>query len=348
MRRGLMLLVVLGGCAGEAAKEAAVPEGAHPKEPAERLTAEPADDAPLSISAARLVPPADASAEVAFLASGTIRSVHVRVGDRVPADAPLVTVASPSLARLAAQWRSAVSQVRIARRRLKRLEALAAEDIASKDDLQARRAEIARLSGRIVEARGELLAHGVPQTAFDGLHRRGTLTLRAPVAGIVRRLNADVGERVGDATQPLAELVGEGRPRVEALLADPPMRGVERRFESSDGALYPVRSEPIATVPDPDTGSWRTWFELEGDIVVRGPRVGKLLTFSRPGQAVEIAPRALGLDAGEHFVVRKRDGAWERVPVRLLHLGKARAVVEGPLDPGDQVLASPRSVPPED
>lgn len=291
---------------------------------------------------ARLVATATASAEVSFLASGTVRRVFTRPGDTVEQGAKLVEIASPELAAAAGEWRSLTETLKIAQRRLDRLEALAAERIASEDELQARRADIARLRGRRREVQGRLLAHGVTRDVFDEIYRSGGVVVSSPVTGIVRRLDLRLGQAVRPEGPPLAVVIGAGQPRVEAMLESRPSPGLAYVFIASDGERLRV-GRSLGSLPDPDTGTWTTWFALADDVSLVGERVGELEGSAEGPDVFTVPADALGSDERGAYLLRAKDDAFQRVPVTVLHLDDEVAVVRAELSTGDRVARDPRA-----
>jgi hypothetical protein len=300
----------------------------------------PADGRPVVEAPARLVPTATATAEVTFLAAGTVRRVWVRPGDRVQRSDALIEIASPTLATAAAEWRGAVDRLGLLDQRLERLSALAAERIATQDDLQKLREERAGLMAERRRRQGELLAHGVARENFDRLHRTGTVRLTSPITGIVRRLPVRLGQAVGPGS-PVAAIVGEGTPRVEATLDGPPSDGLTYAFVSATGQRWMLRAPPIGALADPDTGTWTVWFAVQGAPRVAGARVGVLHAAPAGSRAYVVPLSAIGRDP-EPFVLRRGDdGVPERVAAEVLHLGRDEVVIRAPLEAGARIVADP-------
>lgn len=338
-------LVLAGGAL--ACSEPSPPEQAVPGQP-DRATAYVAvragDASPVLRAPARLVASATSAADVSFLAMGGVTGVFVQVGDTVERGATLFEVASPELAQEAGEWRSTVDALEIAEERLARLETLAAERIASEDQLQARREEIVRLRGRQRQLQGMLLAHGVARGHFDAVHRSGRVRIESPIDGLVRRVDVRLGQAIRADGPPLAQIVGTGRPRVEATLADRPSPELTYAFVASDGTRLPVRSHPIGSLVDPDTGTWTTWFELPAAVALQGERVGELLGRATGPDVFAVPAKALGRsDRGAYVVRAGEDELPERVPVDVLYLDAHSAIVRGALSDSDRVALDPRA-----
>jgi len=338
----LMIFAGAASCEDAEPPERAVPEA---ESSSTRWTkVESGQDHGVVQAPARLVATATSSAEVTFLAAGVVRRVFVRPGDAVEAGAPLLEIASPSLAEAAGEWRSAVETLEIAEDRLERLVALAEERIASRDDLQARREDVARLRGRRRQLQAMLRAHGVEPKQFDAVHRSGSLVIESPVDGTVTDLTVRLGQAVGADRGPLATVVGAGRPRVEALMQSEPGEGLRYVFAASTGERYAVRTPPVGSVSDSETGTWTTWFELAEDVRIVGERVGELVGSAEGDDVFTIAVEALGRSAEGAFVARdggERTAA--RVEVEVLHQDDHVAVIRGDLSAGERVALDPRA-----
>ena len=293
---------------------------------------------------ARLIPTATSSADLTFLSMGVVRQVFVQSGDAVERGDPILEIASPTLAEAAGEWRSAVDTLDIAEDRLARMEALAEERLASQDELQARHEDIARLRGRKRKMQAILLAHGMDRRDFDRIHLNGSSILASPIAGTVTKLKVRLGQNVGPDRSPLAQVVGAGRPRVEALLQDRATDALDYAFEATDGARFAVRSPPLGAVSDPPTGTWTTWFALAEEVELVGERVGELIGATRGADAFTIPIEALGRGEEGAFLARRtRENEVERLPAEVLHQDDEVAVVRAALTPSDEVALDPRA-----
>lgn len=341
---GLFIALTTTGCEQSAAPERAL---AGPSKANLRFVAVRPGQAQTVLRApARLVATASSSAELTFLAAGVVRRISVRIGDLVRAGDPLLEIASPALAEAAGEWRSSVDALEFAEERLRRLEQLVEERIASEDELQARREDIAQLRGRQRQLRAMLRAHGVEPKRFDALLRNGGVELPSPVDGVVRHLHVRLGQAVGPDRGPLATVVGESRPRVEAMLQRRPSRGLDYAFVAADGTRHRVASPSVGSISDPRTGTWTSWFEVAGEVRIVGDRVGELLGMARGNDVFTVPVEALGRDEDGSFVARRQEtGAPERVEVEVLDQDDDRAVVRAELSASDEVAVEPRARP---
>ncbi len=131
---------------------------------------------------------------------GIVRDVHVVLGDRVTAGAPLVTLASATVGEAQSEARQAWSALELARRTWERAERLHERGIgARKDYLEAQQAlAAAGIRDETSRARLRQLGLGVSDTAAAGADGLGRLVLRAPQAGTVLTLHAVPGEVAAD------------------------------------------------------------------------------------------------------------------------------------------------------
>jgi RND family efflux transporter MFP subunit len=125
-------------------------------------------------------------AAVGVPSQGRITQVLVATGQRVSAGQPLV-VLDPSV--FAAARQSAAAAVSAAERSAERTQRLVAEGIAPRKDAEQAAAELARTRADLV-----------------GAERQAQLaTVRAPISGVVTRVNATLGG-TADPAQPLVEI----------------------------------------------------------------------------------------------------------------------------------------------
>lgn len=145
------------------------------------------------------------SSEVA----GQVETLHVELGDRVEAGAPLVTL-DAELARIALQaaraaTREARAALEDARRRLAEAERLSAELTIAETELRARRAEV-EMDAATVEVRE---AGERREAALLARH-----TLQAPFSGVVSQRMTQAGEWLAPGA-PVVELTATAPLRID-------------------------------------------------------------------------------------------------------------------------------------
>jgi membrane fusion protein, heavy metal efflux system len=146
-------------------------------------------------------------------AQGIVRAVLVSAGSIVRQGQALVTIQSPAVAQWRADAASARQRLQLARTTYRREKMLWDERISARQDLDAaatamREAEIAAQA-----AAQHLLALGIGQ----GSGVSGSVTVRAPIAGVVVEKPAVAGQAV-DVSKPLLTIADLSRVWVEAAV----------------------------------------------------------------------------------------------------------------------------------
>lgn len=186
-----------------------------------------ADVDPLSLRLpARLEFRDGAVSEVGATMAGRVASVRVRSGDRVKAGDPLVVVTSPDAASARTGLATAEAALREARAALDRQQRMFDEGVGvARERLEA---EI-----RLTEAEAE--AKRARATAnFIGDGDGATITLRAPIAGVVLAVRATPGAAVAPGGEGLVEV---GDPASLWVVADVPERELSLVAEGGRATL---------------------------------------------------------------------------------------------------------------
>lgn len=162
---------------------------------------------------AQVVVDAERSVALAAPAAGIVRSVLVAQGAAVRQGQALVTLQSPAAAQWRADAASARQRLQLARTTHAREKMLWEERISARQDLDAAAAalEEARIADSAARQRLQALGIGTE----DGV--TSTVTVRAPLAGIVVEKPAVAGQAV-DETRPLLTIADLSRVWVEAAV----------------------------------------------------------------------------------------------------------------------------------
>jgi len=272
-------------------------------------------------------------AELAVPSRARVLRILTAPGDQVAAGDPLVEVAYPELAAASASYLAASDQLAAHDRRHAQLEALRAEGLARVGELGAVELDQARLRGERDLAAATLRAAGLDPAGARGLVDTGGRTrLRAPIAGVVVKLDAALGQLRAPEGGALVELAAGGVHRVEARLAQALPDGAALVFAPAGGRERPatlVRGEPRR---DSD-GTARVWLAIDGTGVIAG-QPGRVRAIVG-GDVVAIPAAALTAD--DH-VWRRAGDRRESVAVTVVARSGADALVKG-LAAGDQVAA---------
>jgi len=277
-------------------------------------------------------------ARLAAGASGEVRRVLVRVGDRVKRDDLLVEV-DPSLAAARVRAASAskeagAAQLERAQRDAERL-SVAGPDIAARAEIEQAKSERKRAAAE----RGRLSAAEAEARAQLGRHR-----VTAPFDGVVASRLVDPGDWVDPGVE-VIELVDDRG--VEVLASVPP--DVARFLAVGDKATLARKNESTAAtivgiVSALDTESRTVRLRLAPDApapwLLPGAAVEVLLTIERSEEGALVVPRdALVYGIANIQVVKSVDDKAALVPVDIVANGRDEVLVRGEgLAPGDLVV----------
>jgi hypothetical protein len=341
-----LLLLVLAACPS---RPAAPPiPAAAPSAPTPWVRVRPAEGLSLLEVPARVLPSPDAVAEVVPPYRARVVRIHVRAGQRVARGAPILDVLAPELVRAAGAYVAAGTRLSAYSKHREQLLSLRSEGLVRLADLAEVETKVAEALADQQAALGTL--RGADLGGADAarlLSGGGTLTLRAPIAGVVTALRAAIGETHENPDLPLAHIAGEGEVQIEARLsaALPPAAHVA--FVTPAGETVPVRAIGSAPVVDARDGTRLSWYAP--DLPAQSPRLpagllGRLRVTLPAGSGVVAVPaRALlpgdGGAAGQGTVLLRRGAEIQKLPVEVLSTSGADALVRGPLREGDEVAA---------
>jgi len=261
-------------------------------------------------------------------ASGEVRKVRVREGDRVEAGELLVEI-DPSLAaarvRAAAASKNAgAAELERAARDAERLSG-AGPDIAALAEIEQATSE----RKRALAERKRLRAAEAEARAELGRHR-----VRAPFDGVIANRFVDPGDWVDPGVQVIELVDDEG---VEVLVSAPPE--LAQHLSPDDEATFRYGDD---SVPAQVVGVVRALDESSRTIRVRlvtdesapwllpGAAIDVRLTITRSEPGAVVIPRdALVYGIANVHVVRDDDGVAEVVPVEVVARGRDELLVRG-------------------
>ncbi|TVR63103.1 MAG: efflux RND transporter periplasmic adaptor subunit [Gemmatimonadales bacterium] len=205
----------------------------------------------------------DQVAEIATRASGTVRSVEVRVGDRVRSGAPLLRLDDDDVE---ARVESARAQLELATETHRRIRSLADDGAATRQELDEAQAALAGARGALREAEAQR-EYSVIHAPFSGVvtHRwvdpgdlagpgRALLRIVAPEAlKVIAELPAHLAGAVAEGDEVLVHL-GSGHPAIPAT--------VQRIVPAVDPASRTFRLEALP-VEVPEAARVGSYVRLE-------------------------------------------------------------------------------------
>jgi RND family efflux transporter MFP subunit len=277
-------------------------------------------------------------ARLAAGASGEVRRVLVRVGDKVERGDLLVEV-DPSIAAARVRAASASKQagsaeLERAQRDAERLGG-AGPDIAARAEIEQANSEHKRAGAE----RGRLKAAEAEARAELGRHR-----VTAPFEGVVAARRVDPGDWVDPGVE-VIELINDRE--LEVLTSVPP--DVARYLSVDDKATLVRKTESVAAtvrgiVPALDAESRTVRLRLVPDEpttwLLPGAAVDVVLTIQRSEEGALVVPRdALVYGIANLQVVKSVEGKAELLPVEILARGRDQVLIsaEG-LAAGDMVV----------
>ncbi|MBK7858258.1 MAG: efflux RND transporter periplasmic adaptor subunit [Archangiaceae bacterium] len=263
----------------------------------------------------------------------TVRQVHVQVGDRVDAGAPLIEVVMPELLEAAGRAEGARARLQAWSDRLGQLTQLRTEGLAKALDVSEASAKVAEAKADLQGARAVLLSAGLGEREAAGvLAGSGAFALRAPVAGVVTAVTVSAGENRPSGTEPLAQLAGPGPVRVEARFTVPAPEGAAELV--AGGESTPLTAIARAPAADPRDGTFLAWFEPVRPVAAGV--LGRVVLHPREGPGLMRVPAEAitRLDGGAQVETRRGT-----VAVEVMGCEAVDCVTRGALTVDDEVRA---------
>ena len=298
-------------------------------------------------AAARVVSIAPARGEINVLHRALVVRLHVAAGDRVKRGQILIEAAMPEVSEAVATYRSAGARLELAEKRHAQIAPLQKEGLLRGAELYELEQSIHELRSQRARSRAVWQAVGLSEAELSAVERAGLIPLKAPVEGVVVRMEAELGHMAEPGGRALAEVQGEALGRVEASLGFSPPPGSLPVFDAIDGRSVTLSSSPAQSLLDPSSGRLTVWFKPEPEASLPSGLLGKLRL--RPGQAklLEAPSYAVDRDAEGTHVMLDRPAGPTRVAVRVLEDRTGRVVFVAPLAEGTRVRLRARAELPE-
>ncbi len=333
---GLAALVLLGACAGETRES---PELAAPSETRWEEARTPSDLALLE-APARVVPGPLGQARVGAPFSARVLAVHVRAGDRVEIGTPLVDVSMPAVLDAAARWASSGPRRSLRSARRTELASLRSEGLVPTGSVYEQEAQLVDLDAERAQALAVLHAASVRESEAAGVLRTGRVVLTSPIAGLVRSVEATLGETRDPSGPAFVEVASDVAARVEVRFSQAPPEGARFTFHAQGGEEVELGAI-VASLLDPSNGTRVAWLDPVGDARLPAGLAGHVRVVLANDAAVEIPTSALIVTATGAEVERAREGASaERVHVDVVAATPTRAIVRG-VSLGDRIAVDP-------
>lgn len=325
-------------------------------------TTEPASTRPRTVEArsverlvlpdvvAHVVPSPDGIARPTPPFTARIELIHVRPGDTVERGAPLFEVSMPDVVLAAARIRGLSSRRVMRRGRREELAGLEREGLVERARVFDEETALASLDAEHTEALATLRAASVSASDVATVLATGRVTLRSPIAGIVRDVRCALGDVREPAGGPLAEIVGATPARIEARFprgdrAHMIPEGSVVTFVALDDSTTALDARPDAVLVDPLDGTTVVWLHpMAGDALPPG-LAGRVSIDTPVSDAVEVPSRAVAITDGRTVLVRWVADREETVEVTVLTSSERASIVRATngatLAAGDQISIQP-------
>lgn len=284
-------------------------------------------DLSLMQASARVVSAGDRQAVLRPLFRAQLVRFHVRAGDVVEAGQAVVDVIMPDVANAAAVYRGATRRRTVQGARRDKLVGLRGEGLVAEGALFEVTSLAAETEQQVLVAAATLRAAGIDPAQAGKYVERPTLTLTSPIDGVVRELGGRLGEVFEAQGPPIATIVGEGRPRVEARFLHEPPSGATLRFAAVDGTTWPLAPTPIARVVEADDGAVVMWFDVADERTTFPGLRGTVEASTADPSVVQVPASALRGRGDALAVYRRRGESVDEVPVVTLAASGAAALV---------------------
>jgi cobalt-zinc-cadmium efflux system membrane fusion protein len=270
---------------------------------------------------------------------GRIRQVHVRLGDTVAAEQPLLAIDSPEVSEVSAAYRQAQSQLRQARSTYQKAEA----DLARIRDLYEHRAaplkEMQRAQYELTQAQaaidqaqvsGDAAVHRMAVMGLKPDQLAPELIVRSPFSGKVMEIAVAAGEYRTDTSTPLLTIADLGSVWVAADVPESSIRliqigeAVRVELAAYPGEVMRGRVMRIADTVDSQTRTIKVQTELDNRGGRLRPEMFARIRHSHGSCATLVVPAGAILHGavGTFVFVERGKAEFQQVPVKV---GETRA-----------------------
>ncbi len=329
-RGQLLLAAAFTVACGPTAKEAEPVSVAPPSAGTRWVHPIPAAESGFLEAPAQVIASPNDTAQISAPLSARVLRIRVHPGQHVERGEVLVDVVMPELIRAAGALRSADLRLESWQERREIVAPLVNKRLAPAAELSELNANIAAVRSDRENARAVLRAAGESDKRVDALlSGDGSISLRAPFAGVVVAVTAMVGEVREPTAGPLVELITEDAdPRVQARFTSTPPAGSRFVWVESSRRV-PLTLERLSPHADERDGSRRGWLRVaqESGGLVAGT-LGRVQILA-PEEWVVVPARALRTRDGHTTVEIKAQEGSQSVQVTVLQKSDSEAVITG-------------------
>lgn len=324
----LTLVFTLGHSCAKPAVEAVAP----PTEPSSTtrwVRTRPASAASLLEAPARVLAAPESAAAVSPPLRARVLKVRVQAGQSVARDEPLLDVMMPELVQAAGAFSAAMLKLEAYSKRKAQLDTLKADGLVRSIELAEVEATIATVRADAQSARATLRAAGVSDRQAEALLTTdGSISLRAPIAGLVTAVEAVPGEVREPTGHAFVELANNGKSQVEARLPGAFVEGAQFEFVTTSGVRVPLKALSVSPRVEARDGARLAWFSAaENDDLFPGAP-GRVRLIADKGWRAVPTKAVVGHAEEAHVIIRQGETP-TRVPVRVVASSGAETVVDG-------------------
>lgn len=293
---------------------------------------------------ARVVIPPAQERVVSATQSGLVEALLAAVGDKVSKGQALATLRSTELVTEQGGYLQALTQVRLAKSDLARDEQLFKDGIIAERRYLTTKSRHEELASALNQHRQTLRLAGMDEAALRRLEQTralsGTLTITAPIAGIVLEQKVVAGQRVDrlEALYRMARLdtlwleLRVPQERVSGLKTG---QGVEVPAASASGRLIMIGRD---VDPENQTVLLRAEITRGVDNLRPGQFIEAQLTASTAGQRYSVPVAAVARGAKQSVIFVQTAQGFRVQPVQIVSEQNGRSVIAGELR-GDERVA---------
>jgi biotin carboxyl carrier protein len=261
--------------------------------------------------------------------SARVLRVYVRPGQRVAQGEPLVELVMPELIRAAGTLRASDIKLAALSQRHARLLPLLVQGLARTAEVSELESAIATLRAERESARSTLRSAGEPDARAAALvEGHGASVLRAPVAGMVVSVSAQLGQVREPAGGPLLELISDAAPQIEARFSVEPEPQVGFEWVEP-GHTIPLLLDAVSPRAGATDGTRLAWLHVAPGAVP--PVLGALgrVRMIAPAGWLVVPIRALATRADVHEVRVQKEVGSRALRVTLVRQSESEAVITG-------------------
>ncbi|MEW5788653.1 MAG: efflux RND transporter periplasmic adaptor subunit [Pseudomonadota bacterium] len=289
-----------------------------------------------------VIPPAQERLMTAPVA-GAVAELRVAAGDPVRAGQTLVVLRGESLVSAQRDLAQAAVQADLARDGLARDQALFEEGIIPESRLRATRAALAQADAVLRERRAWLRLMGVPESAIKAAEKgdafTDSLTLVAPVAGVVLAVQTSVGARVESAA-PLLHLARLDPLWLE-IQAPAHVAALVKHGQRVSVPGLPVAGSVLSVgqgVGEAQTVPIRASIGNPGGLLRLNQSVSARIEDVAGARHWRVPISAIVRQAGQNWVFVERPGGFEAERVKVLSQAARLAAIDGPFGGEERVV----------